>query len=109
GSFFLSTALSSRGVPSVLCGGRREPVESISPTERVLGAMRAGVRYVRHNPELRAVLLRTGVFVSCASALWAMMPLVARKQLELGAFGYGVLLGGLGAGAILAAFILPGV
>jgi hypothetical protein len=31
--------------------------------------MRAGVRYVRHAPEMRAVLIRTGVFVSCASAL----------------------------------------
>jgi MFS family permease len=36
-----------------------------------------------------------------------MMPLVARQELGLGALGYGVLLGGLGAGAILAAFILP--
>jgi MFS family permease len=36
-----------------------------------------------------------------------MMPLVARQQLGLGAVGYGVLLGGLGAGAILAAFMLP--
>src|SRR6185503_13911226 len=55
----------------------------------------------------QAVLVRTGVYVSCASALWAMMPLVARKQLGLGAGFYGVLLGGLGGGAILAAFILP--
>jgi MFS family permease len=69
--------------------------------------MRAGVRYVRHDPKLRAVFVRTGVYVSCASALWAMMPLVARKQLGLGALGYGILLGGLGAGAIVAAFILP--
>ena len=104
---FLLNSLSFIGVMFVLYRWRREPVESISPTERVLGAMRAGVRYVRHDPELLAVLLRTGVFVSCASALWAMLPLVARQQLGLGAFSYGVLLGGLGAGAILGAFVLP--
>ncbi len=104
---FLLNSLSFIGVLFVLYRWRREPVESISPTERVLGAMRAGVRYVRHDPDLRAVLVRTGVFVSCASALWAMLPLVARQQLGLGAFSYGVLLGGLGAGAILGAFILP--
>lgn len=104
---FLLNSLSFIGVIFVLYRWRREPVESISPTERVAGAMRAGVRYVRHSPELRAVLVRTGVFVSCASALWAMLPLVARQKLGLGALGYGVLLGGLGAGAILAAFILP--
>lgn len=106
---FLLNSLSFIGVLFVIYRWRREPVESISPTERVMGAMRAGVRYVRHDPDLRAVLVRTGVFVSCASALWAMLPLVARQQLGLGALGYGVLLGGLGAGAILAAFILPAV
>jgi MFS family permease len=104
---FLLNSLSFVGVLFVLYRWHREPIESISPTERVVGAMRAGVRYVRHDPELRAVLLRTGVFVSCASALWAMLPLVARQQLGLGAFSYGVLLGGLGAGAILGAFVLP--
>jgi MFS family permease len=106
--FFLNS-LSFIGVLIVLYRWQRAPVESISPAERIIGAMRAGVRYVRHDPDLRAVLLRTGIFVSCASALWAMMPLVARKQLGLGAFSYGVLLGGLGAGAILGAFILPAI
>lgn len=106
---FLLNSLSFIGVLFVIYRWRREAAESISPTERVVGAMRAGVRYVRHDPELRAVLIRTGVFVSSASALWAMLPLVARQQLGLGAFSYGVLLGGLGGGAILCAFILPAV
>jgi MFS family permease len=104
---FLLNSLSFVGVIIVLYRWRREDVESIAPTERILGAMRAGLRYVRHDPALQAVLVRTGVYVSCASALWALIPLVARKQLGLGAGAYGVLLGGLGAGAILAAFILP--
>ncbi|HVQ39214.1 MAG TPA: MFS transporter [Pyrinomonadaceae bacterium] len=104
---FLLNSLSFVGVIIVLYRWRREDVESISPTERIVGAMRAGLRYVRHDPALQSVLVRTGVYVSCASALWAMMPLVARSQLGLSAGGYGVLLGSLGAGAILAAFILP--
>jgi hypothetical protein len=101
--------MSFLGVLIVLYHWKREPIESISPTERLVGAMRAGLRYVRHDPELRAVLVRTGVFVSCASALWAMLPLVARQQLGLSAFSYGVLLGSLGAGAILGALILPAI
>ena len=104
--FFLNS-LSFVGVIYVLYRWRREPVESISPTERVMGAMRAGLRYARHAPELRAVLVRTVVFVSCASALWALLPLLARQELGMGALGYGVLLGGLGAGAIVGAFVLP--
>lgn len=106
---FLLNSFSFVGVIIVLYRWRREDVESISPTERIVGAMKAGLRYVRHDPALQAVLVRTGVYVSCASALWAMMPLVARKQLGLSAGGYGILLGSLGAGAILAAFILPGM
>jgi MFS family permease len=104
---FLLNSLSFVGVLAVLYRWRRQAVESISPTERIVGAMRAGLRYVRHAPDLRAVLVRTAAFISCASALWAMLPLVARQQLGLGAFGYGVLLGGLGVGAILGALILP--
>jgi MFS family permease len=104
---FMLNALSFLGILLVLYRWRREPSESMLPTERVVGAMRAGVRYVRHSPELRRVLLRTGLFVVCASALWAMLPLIARKELGLGAIAYGILLGGLGAGAVLAAFLLP--
>jgi MFS family permease len=104
---FLLNSISFVGVIFVIYRWRREPLESISPTERVMGAMRAGLRYVRHAPELRAVLIRTAVFASCASALWAMLPLIARKDLGLGATGYGILLGSLGAGAILGAVVLP--
>lgn len=104
---FLLNSLSFIGVLLVLYRWRRKPIESISPTERIVGAMHAGLRYVRHDPGLRAVLVRTGVFVSCASALWAMLPLVARQQLGLSAFSYGILLGSLGAGAIIGAIVLP--
>src|SRR5947209_2217193 len=104
---FMLNSVSFIGVILVIHRWQREPVESISPTERVAGAMRAGLRYVRHAPELRDVLVRTIVFASCASALWAMLPLVARRDLGLGAVGYGILLGGLGAGAIVGAVVLP--
>jgi MFS family permease len=53
------------------------------------------------------VLVRTAVFVLCASALWALLPVVARDQLQLGSFGYGVLLGFLGLGAIAGALAQP--
>jgi MFS family permease len=103
---FLLNSLSFVGVIFVLYRWRREKVESISPTERVVGAMRAGLRYARHAPELKSVLVRTGVFALCASALWAMMPLVARTELKLNAFQYGMLLGCLGAGAVAGVFAL---
>jgi MFS family permease len=106
---FLLNALSFLGIIVVLyrwhCPSRR----SALPAERLVGAMRAGVRYVRHAPALQAVLMRTAVFISCSSALWALLPLVARQELKLGAVGYGALLGCLGAGAALGAAYLPRV
>ena len=103
---FLLNSFSFVGVILVLYRWRRERVESISPTERVAGAMRAGLRYTRHAPELSSAMVRTGVFALCASALWAMMPLVARTELGLGAFQYGLLLGCLGAGAVAGVFVI---
>src|SRR5438552_5172441 len=90
---------------------RWQPVqkETRLPAEHVLGAMRAGMRYVRNAPELRAAFVRTGVFTICASSLWALLPLHARQALGLGSFGYGVLLGCIGAGAIAGAVFLPRV
>ena len=69
-------------------------------------ALRAGGRYVWHEPVVRRILLRVIVFVAPAMALWALLPLVARQQLGLGAGGYGALFGALGVGAIVGALVL---
>src|SRR5205823_13576170 len=83
--------------------------KSALPPEAVLGAIRAGVRYVRHAPALRAILFHAAAFMFCASALWALLPLVARREMGLGSAAYGVLLGGLGIGAVTGAVLLPRV
>jgi MFS family permease len=82
---------------------------SAFPSERVVGALRAGLRYLRHAPPLQAVLVRMAVFISCGSALWALLPLVAGHDLNLGGLGYGIFLGCLGLGAIIGAMFLPRV
>jgi hypothetical protein len=51
--------------------------------------------------------LRTALFLVPASALWALLPLIAASRLGLGSGGYGVLLSALGAGAIGGALIVP--
>lgn len=75
--------------------------------ERFSGAFRAGVRYALASRDLHVVLLRAGVFFAAASAIWALLPLIARDFLHGGAGFYGVLLGSVGGGAILGAFALP--
>jgi MFS family permease len=107
GICFLINATSFLGVLAVIYRWQRPRRASAMPAERVLDAVRTGARYVRYAPELRAVLVRTAVFVVCASALWALLPVVARDQLRLGSLGYGILLGCLGLGAIAGALALP--
>src|SRR5262245_22820612 len=105
-SFFLNAA-SFLGVLVVLYRWQRPRSASLLPPEHVFGAIRAGVRYVRHAPVLPAVLLRVGSFIVCGAALWALLPLVAQQGLDLGAIGYGGLLGCLGLGAVAGAILLP--
>jgi MFS family permease len=77
--------------------------------EPFISALRAGGRYVRYSPVVRRILLRSTLFLVPASALWALLPLIASRRLGQGADGYGLLLGALGIGAIGGALILPRV
>jgi predicted MFS family arabinose efflux permease len=77
------------------------------PAERFFPAIRTGLRYARHNPHLRATLVRAIGFFVFASAYWALLPLVTRNQIAAGPELYGVLLGAIGAGAIGGVFVLP--
>lgn len=104
---FLINAASFLGIIVVMGRWQPEPRVQTAPPERVRSAVAAGMRFTRHSPPLRAVLVRTGVFIGTASALWALLPVVASHELGLSAAGYGVLLGSIGLGAIGGASILP--
>lgn len=107
GVVFLINAATFVGVVLVLYRWDRAPRASASPVERWFGAMRAGVRYLRHSPELQIVLVRAGAFIASGTALWALLPVLAKSELGMGAVGYGVLLGCVGAGALTGALLLP--
>lgn len=109
GAVFLFNAILCLGGVVALYRWRRQPRQSLLPAERVLGATRAGIRYLRHSPPLRAVLFRTGIFTVCGSAFWALLPLRARHELGLDSVEYGFLLGFLGVGAAAGAAILAKV
>ncbi|MEU5941447.1 MFS transporter [Micromonospora sp. NPDC047548] len=80
---------------------------AVEVPERFTAALRAGGRYVRHSPIVRRLLRRALVFVIPASALWALLPLVASRRLGMNSSGYGLLLAALGAGAIGGGLLLP--
>ena len=106
GTVFLLNAVSFVAVVVALLRWKRLPKISPAFPERFFGAMRGGIRYVAHAPLLQAVLIRAAVFTMGASGLWALLP-VRVKMLDLGAGGYGFLLGCLGAGASGGVFLLP--
>jgi len=86
---------------------RTHKVTPSAPAERWAGAMAAGLRYVRHTQALRAVLFRCAASVLPGSVLAALLPLYARGVLGMSASGFGLLLGCMGLGALLAAWQLP--
>ena len=77
-------------------------VTSSLPAERFTTAIKTGLRHAGNNPHLHSTLVRTLAFFPFASAYWALLPLVARAQPEQGPAFYGLLLGAIGLGAILA-------
>ncbi|SCG56888.1 Predicted arabinose efflux permease, MFS family [Micromonospora echinaurantiaca] len=109
GWVFTINALSYLGTVAVLAAWHRPPGPRETPSgdQRLLTALDAGRRYVWHSPDIRGVLWRCLLFVPAASALWALLPLVASRSLGLGASGYGLLLGAVGAGAVVGAVLLP--
>jgi len=89
-----------------LLAWRREPKIEVRARERFLPALRAGGRYVWHEPVVRLILVRLAMFIAPATAMWALLPLIAHQKLGLGADGYGVLFAALGVGAVTAAFTM---
>jgi MFS family permease len=77
------------------------------PPERFGSAMLIGLRHARRNPHLRATLIRAVGFFVFASAYWALLPLIARNQVQGGPRLFGILLGAIGASAVIGALVLP--
>ncbi|MEN3746725.1 MFS transporter [Sphingomonas sp. HF-S3] len=97
---FLANAVSYVGLIAVLLRWQPNLPPRRLPRERLGLAMAAGIRYVRLSPPIRTVLVRAAAFGLAASALPALMPLVARDLIGGGPLTYGVLLGAFGLGAV---------
>ncbi len=104
---FLANAVSFLGLILFFQTWKRRPQDGFQHTEGVFEAIRNGVRYVRHSPELVSVLVRAALFALSASAFWALLPLVCRNQLHFNATQYGIALGLFGLGTLLGAYTLP--
>jgi MFS family permease len=75
--------------------------------ETLFSGVQSGLRYARHSRPMRSLIIRNLNFCVCASCLWALLPVIARDQLGLGAGGYGLLSASFGIGAVVGALSIP--
>ncbi|WP_374444045.1 MFS transporter [Stella sp.] len=97
---FTINAFTYTGLIAVLWRWRSPAVARVLPREGLRVAMGAGLRYVAMSGRIGSVLVRAVLFGFAASAVQALMPLVARDLIGGGPLTYGLLLGAFGAGAV---------
>ncbi len=109
-AFFLN-AVSFLAVIAVLHGFTHirqasERAETVRRREPLRQAVLAAFREVRRSRELSRCYIAVAAFGFATSGVTALLPSFAKHELGTDARGYGVVVGGLGAGAVLAAFVL---
>lgn len=104
---FLANALLSIAAFLLVIQCRGTGNDSKLPSERFTSAMRAGLRHVLESRAMRVVLARTFLFFFQATALTALLPLVARSYQGNGLGSFTILLAAMGGGAALCIFLLP--
>jgi MFS family permease len=105
--FAMNFVISLGCAAALLRWKRPQRPPSVLPGERFLGAMRLGWQYVRESRRMRDALVLTSSFFLHATALIALLPLVARRMPSGGAGTFTLLLAALGLGAVVAATQLP--
>ncbi len=104
---FFSNTLSFLAVMFAIASWKPKPVPKSRTSEDIVGAIRAGTRYLLHAPRLQAPIIRAVAFNICAAAVWPLLPLLARDVLHTTATGYGLLLAAFGFGSIISAMAVP--
>ncbi|HVR23172.1 MAG TPA: MFS transporter [Candidatus Polarisedimenticolia bacterium] len=102
---FVVNCVSFFGVILLLARWKRPIRQRTAPVKTLTGATVAAIRYVRYSPAILTVLLRTGAVMFFSSALFALLPTLARSVNKT-AIGYGLLLGCFGFGAVAGAFAM---
>jgi Arabinose efflux permease len=97
---FAVNACSYLSLIYALARWKPEVRENPLPRETLGRALSAGLGYVAMSPNILNVLFRSLVFGLTASAILALLPIVARDLVAGGPLTYGIMLGAFGVGAI---------
>ncbi|TGE06164.1 MFS transporter [Hymenobacter fodinae] len=108
GAAFMLNGISFVATIYMVWSWKRAPqATSALAGERILAAIRGGIRYARFAPPVQNILVRGVSFTFGASALFALMPAVVARRLQEPTSFYSLLLSCMGLGAVIGAFILP--
>lgn len=106
-------ALNALSFLAVLAGLRRIPAHLVAPSRgratpaAMFRSLGEGLAFTRRSPLIGGILLRSAWFMLTGSAVWALLPVIARDHLRTGPAGYGVLLSAFGVGSVLGALFVP--
>jgi MFS family permease len=103
---FAINAVSFVAVIGALLAWKRTPSAPVTEHEPLGQSVLAGIRYFSDSRNMRRLLVRAALFAFPASALWALLPVVASQQFHLRAIGYGEVLGTVGVGAVIGALLM---
>jgi MFS family permease len=106
GICFLVNAASFAAVVASLMLLDRTALAPSPPSGREPGQLRAGLRYVRANPELAVPLLMMAIAGCLAYEFQVTLPVMARQGLHVGASGYGFMTAAMGLGAVLGGLLV---
>jgi MFS family permease len=99
---FAINAVSFAAIIVALVAWKRPKQLTPLERERFGHAILSGLLFVGNSPIFRRILLRAALFLFPASAVLALLPVAAAHRWHLGSAGYGVALGAIGFGAVLA-------
>ncbi len=102
-SAFVVNAASFLGFIIALLRWTPAPSPRAEPPERLLRAMATGLGYAARAPHVRNAVVRGGMSGLSATTVFALLPVVARQQMDGDALTYGFLLAAFGGGAVFCA------
>ena len=105
-AIFMLNALSFVGIIVFLHRWHKPSERKLLPPEQVIGAIRTGLRYMRHSLHVRALFVRDFALTICGSALVSLLPLLARNVAGSNSILFGILIGAFGIGGMISGLVI---
>ena len=103
---FMVNSLSFVGIIVFLHRWKKPIERKLLPPEQVIGAIRTGVRYMKHSLHVRSLFVRGFALTICGSALFSLLPLLARNATGSNSILFGILVGAFGIGGLASGLLI---